>query len=135
MVDVPRMSLKDLTWKNIARFNELMEKHSFIVLTDLGAVGDEYLRLREVMQQFFKEDATTKQACTSTYIYQNENKTPMWYAGYEHTHVRECFRVHCGDMSRMLWPNATFEASWRSLVIILGFYVLDEQMNAHMTCM
>ncbi|CAK4396156.1 unnamed protein product [Aphanomyces euteiches] len=114
---VPRMKLKDLTWKNKARFNELMEKHSFVVLTDLGSTVEAlYTDLRASMQLFFEGDDDAKSACTSKHIYRNENKTPMWYAGYETTHVRECFRVHAGDLSRMIWPSESFEAKWLALL-------------------
>ncbi|RQM27449.1 hypothetical protein B5M09_001304 [Aphanomyces astaci] len=113
----PRMKLKDLTWKNKARFNELMERHTFVVLTDLGdAVEALYTDLRVAMQAFFEQDRAAKDTCTSKYIYRNENKTPMWYAGYESTHVRECFRAHTGDLSRMQWPSADFEAKYLALV-------------------
>ncbi|RHY33399.1 hypothetical protein DYB32_001656 [Aphanomyces invadans] len=113
----PRMKLKDLTWKNKALFNELMERHTFVVLTDLGErVEALYTDLRAAMQAFFEQDRACKDVCTSKYIYRNENKTPMWYAGYECTHVRECFRAHAGDLSRMQWPSADFEEKYLALV-------------------
>ncbi|EQC36301.1 hypothetical protein SDRG_06406 [Saprolegnia diclina VS20] len=113
---VPRMKLRDLTWANKATFNALMEKHSFIVLTDIGKLKDMYLDLRSEMQAFFEREDAAKDACTSSYIYRNETKTPMWYAGYERSRVRECFRVHTGDMSRLLWPSPAFESTWLAMI-------------------
>ncbi|OQR95755.1 hypothetical protein THRCLA_07595 [Thraustotheca clavata] len=113
---VPRMKLKDLTWANKAKFNELMEKHSFVVLTDIGKLKNLYLQLRDAMESLFQENDQAKDACTSSYIYRNETKTPMWYAGYERSRVRECFRVHTGELERLKWPSSTFESAWLTLM-------------------
>ncbi|KAF0694212.1 hypothetical protein As57867_014833, partial [Aphanomyces stellatus] len=129
---VPRMKLQDLTWKNKARFNALMEKHSFIVLTDLGsAVESLYTDVRAAMQSFFESDLPAKTACTSKHIYRNENKTPMWYAGYETTRVRQCFRGHAGDLSRMMWPDAAFETKWRALLKVCQI-ICDKSLSLTM---
>ncbi|OQR85813.1 hypothetical protein ACHHYP_11332 [Achlya hypogyna] len=144
MSGVPRMKLRDLTWANKATFNALMEKHSFVVLTDLGKLKDMYLSLRTEMQAFFETATEAKDAHTSSYIYRNETKTPMWYAGYERSRVRECFRVHTGDTSRISWPSPAFEKTWvsytkkcqaicdKSLSLTLGYTVesADEQRAA-----
>lgn len=111
---VPRLPLAALSWKNRARFNALMETHSFVVLTHLGdKIESTYAQLMGDFEDFFTSaDDEWKTGCTSKQIYRNENGTPMWYCGYEHTSVRDCFRVACGDMSRLVWPNEAFESRW-----------------------
>ncbi|RLN49442.1 hypothetical protein BBJ29_000084 [Phytophthora kernoviae] len=116
-VQVPRLKLSELNWKNRSRFLEMMERHSFVVLTDLGEslerVHDQVLQDFDTF--FTSDDDDWKNECISKQIYRNENKTPMWYCGYEHTSVRDCFRVACGDMSRLVWPSPEFKDHWLSL--------------------
>ncbi|RLN43767.1 hypothetical protein BBO99_00000634 [Phytophthora kernoviae] len=116
-VQVPRLKLSELNWKNRSRFLEMMECHSFVVLTDLGEslerVHDQVLQDFDTF--FTSDDDDWKNECISKQIYRNENKTPMWYCGYEHTSVRDCFRVACGDMSRLVWPSPEFKDHWLSL--------------------
>ncbi|KAG2763207.1 hypothetical protein Pcac1_g25016 [Phytophthora cactorum] len=116
-VQVPRLPLSELNWKNRARFQEMMERHSFVVLTDLGEnlerTHDQVLQDFETF--FTSDDEDWKNGCTSKHVYLNEHGKPFWYAGYEHTSVRDCFRVACGDMSRLVWPSPEFEKHWLSL--------------------
>ncbi|CAI5725707.1 unnamed protein product [Peronospora effusa] len=114
VVRVPRLRLSELNWKNRARFLEMMERHSFVVLTELGEmlehIHDQVLQNLETF--FTSDDEGWKNRCTSKYIYRNEHGKPFWYAGYEHTSVRDCFRVACGDMSRLVWPSTEFHTNW-----------------------
>ncbi|KAG3121060.1 hypothetical protein PI124_g63 [Phytophthora idaei] len=116
-VQVPRLPLSELNWKNRARFQEMMERHSFVVLTDLGEnlerTHDQVLQDFETF--FTSDDEDWKNGCTSKHVYLNEHGKPFWYAGYEHTSVRDCFRVACGGMSRLVWPSPEFEKHWLSL--------------------
>lgn len=111
---IPRIKLSALTWKNRAAFNRLMEKHSFVVLTDLGDKIESTLAalMNDFADFFTSDDDSYKTGCTSKQIYRNENGTPMWYCGYERTSVRDCFRVACGDMTRLVWPSEEFERHW-----------------------
>lgn len=114
---VPRLKLSELNWKNRARFLEMMERHSFVVLSDLGeTLESTHDQVLQDFDTFFtSSDDEWKNGCTSKHIYRNENNTPMWYCGYEHTSVRDCFRVACGDMSRLVWPSPEFKEHWLSL--------------------
>ncbi|RLN71160.1 hypothetical protein BBJ28_00000213 [Nothophytophthora sp. Chile5] len=114
---VPRLPLSELTWKNRARFVEMMERHSFVVLSELGETLERaHERVLADFETFFTSaDAAWKNGCTSKHVYRNENNTPMWYCGYEHTSVRDCFRVACGDMTRLVWPSPEFQAHWLAL--------------------
>ncbi|KUF97140.1 Serine/threonine protein phosphatase [Phytophthora nicotianae] len=116
-VQVPRLPLSKLNWKNRARFLEMMERHSFVVLTDLGEKleGTHDQVLQEFEAFFTSDDEDWKNGCTSKHVYLNEHGKPFWYAGYEHTSVRDCFRVACGDMSRLVWPSPEFKKHWLSL--------------------
>ncbi|KAI9995600.1 hypothetical protein PInf_012665 [Phytophthora infestans] len=116
-VQVPRLPLNELNWKNRTRFLEMMQRHSFVVLTDLGEnlerTHDQVLQDFETF--FTSDDEDWKNSCTSKHVYLNEHGKPFWYAGYEHTSVRDCFRVACGDMSRLVWPSPDFKKHWLSL--------------------
>lgn len=117
-IQVPRLKVEDLTWQNRATFNALMEKHSFVVLTDIGdKIERNLVQLMDDFEAFFTSaDDEWKTGCTSKQVYRNENGTPMWYCGYEHTSVRDCYRVHCGDMSRLVWPSDAFESHWMTVL-------------------
>ncbi|KAL4096036.1 hypothetical protein PRIC1_009401 [Phytophthora ramorum] len=116
-VQVPRLRLSDLNWKNRARFLEVMERHSFVVLTELGETLERiHDRVLQDFETFFtSDDDEWKNGCTSKHVYRNEHGKPFWYCGYEHTSVRDCFRVACGDMSRLVWPSPEFKDHWLGL--------------------
>ncbi|CAH0477400.1 unnamed protein product [Peronospora belbahrii] len=117
VVKMPRLRLSELNWKNRARFLEMMERHSFVVLTKLGETLEHtHNQVLDDFKTFFtNEDEDSKNRYTSKHIYRNEHGKPFWYAGYEHTSVRDCFRVACGDMSRLVWPTPEFKTHWLSL--------------------
>eukprot|EP00644_Phytophthora_capsici_P002306 jgi/Phyca11/528225/estExt2_fgenesh1_pm.C_PHYCAscaffold_270132 len=116
-VQVPRLPLSELNWKNRTRFLEMMQRHSFVVLTELGeSLERTHDHVLQDFETFFtSDDEDWKNGCTSKQVYLNENGKPFWYAGYEHTSVRDCFRVACGDMSRLIWPSPEFKNHWLSL--------------------
>ncbi|POM61577.1 hypothetical protein PHPALM_29388 [Phytophthora palmivora] len=116
-VQVPRLPLSELNWKNRSRFLEMMKRHSFVVLTDLGETLERtHDQVLQDFEAFFtSDDDDWKNGCTSKQIYLNEHGKPFWYAGYEHTSVRDCFRVACGDMSRLVWPSPEFKNHWLAL--------------------
>uniref|UniRef100_M4BI83 Isopenicillin N synthase-like Fe(2+) 2OG dioxygenase domain-containing protein n=1 Tax=Hyaloperonospora arabidopsidis (strain Emoy2) TaxID=559515 RepID=M4BI83_HYAAE len=94
-----------------------MERHSFVVLTDIGRPLEQtHDQVLDDFETFFASaDEDWKNGCTSKHIYRNEHGKPFWYAGYEHTSVRDCFRVACGDISRLVWPSSEFQTHWLSL--------------------
>ncbi|KAI9908345.1 hypothetical protein PsorP6_004365 [Peronosclerospora sorghi] len=116
-LQVPRLRQSELNWKNRGQFLEMMERHSFVVLTDIGkAIEHIHTQVLDDFETFFtSDDEDWKNGCTSKYIYRNEHGKPFWYAGYEHTTVRDCFRVACGNMSRVVWPSPEFKIHWLSL--------------------
>lgn len=117
LVELPRLSLRNLNWKNRTRFLQMMERHSFVVLTDVGeSVEDMHCHVLQDLKTFFtSNDEDWKNSCSSKHVYLNEHGKPFWYAGYEHTSVRDCFRVACGDMSKLVWPSPEFKSHWLSL--------------------
>ncbi|TDH64943.1 hypothetical protein CCR75_000976 [Bremia lactucae] len=116
-LQIPRLPLRELNWTNRARFLAMMERHSFVVLTNIGEnlerTHDQVLH--EFNRFFTSDNEDWKNGCTSKHVYLNEYGKPFWYAGYEHTNVRDCFRVACGDMSRVIWPSLDFENRWLAL--------------------
>ncbi|KAF1794098.1 Isopenicillin N synthase-like [Phytophthora cactorum] len=93
-VQVPRLPLSELNWKNRARFQEMMERHSFVVLTDLGEnlerTHDQVLQDFETF--FTSDDEDWKNGCTSKHVYLNEHGKPFWEAANPR---RRTFRT-CG---------------------------------------
>ncbi|KAL7691395.1 putative oxoglutarate/iron-dependent dioxygenase, isopenicillin N synthase [Plasmopara halstedii] len=94
-----------------------MERHSFVVITDIDKrVEVAHRRVLQDFETFFTSDNDQwKNSCTSKHVYVNENGIPFWYMGYEHTSVRDCYRVACGDMSNLVWPSIEFRSNWLSL--------------------
>lgn len=59
-----------------SRFVGFMEKHGFVVLTDIGAVRGAYLEFIQVLKAFFDTPSTSKEACKGA-VYFNERGIPM----------------------------------------------------------
>ncbi|CAM9825273.1 unnamed protein product [Discosporangium mesarthrocarpum] len=127
--EVPRMRLRELTLTNRSRFLGLMERHGFVVLTDVGPIQARYLRLEELLQSFFMRCSADDKASAKGRIYFNERGIPMWHTGYELCgQVREAFRCPAAQApctqaptssSPTVWPCRLLQDAWVSLLRLL----------------
>lgn len=53
-----------------------MEKHGFVVLTDVGVIRQTYLEFVQLLKAFFEEPADAKESCKGA-IHFNERGIPM----------------------------------------------------------
>ena len=114
---IPRMALSELNANGAGKLNALMEKHSFIILTNIGKCAFQYEKLVKELTTFFtKCPETERKEYASRSVYKNEMGTPMWYRGYEKTDVRGAFRVHAGQPHLQKWPTEAFEKTWMTLL-------------------
>lgn len=59
-----------------SRFVGLMEKHGFVVLTEVGAIRETYLKFMQLLKAFFDGDSERKEACKGG-VHFNERGIPM----------------------------------------------------------
>eukprot|EP00904_Undaria_pinnatifida_P000552 jgi/Undpi1/10498/HiC_scaffold_29.g12948.m1 len=87
------MRLRELNRSNASRFVGLMEKHGFVVLTEVGAIRKAYLGFMQLLKAFFEGDSDWKETKKGG-VHFNERGIPMWHTGYERCgNVREAFRI------------------------------------------
>ncbi|CAN0142633.1 unnamed protein product, partial [Laminaria digitata] len=70
-----------------------MEKHGFVVLTEVGVIRKAYLEFMQLLKAFFEGDSDWKETKKGG-VHFNERGIPMWHTGYERCgRVREAFRI------------------------------------------
>ncbi|CAM9365519.1 unnamed protein product [Choristocarpus tenellus] len=137
-VQVPLMKLRDLTASNRSSFMDMMQKHGYVVLTNVGPVQRRYLEIEKKIRSFFSCCPSSIKEATKGEVYFNERGIPMWHSGYESCgQVREAFRVgvagamktslsykleqlrHRGSSPGPKWPCQHLKSAWLALLHLL----------------
>ena len=136
---LPRISLKNLLRQNAsyeldgnADINSaaklifgLLEKHSFVILTDLeeNMTTAHDLFTAEFTDFLQDTSAEVKKECVGP-IYCNQRQIPLWFVGYEKQKARESFRMPTQKynpasghnyIDNTKWPNEKFKQAHQEL--------------------
>jgi hypothetical protein len=125
-VELPRLPVKALhTADGHRSLLELLRRHTYVILTDVGEGVALWQQVERDLQRFFLETRVEDKPRFTGDVYVNERGVPMWHCGYELAEdlVRECFRVHVQAESSSLlasspplhWPTASFRRHWAAL--------------------
>lgn len=117
MSGAPRLNVRELLNDNAAKLNELMEKHSYVILTNIGkGIERKINTLNQELGEYFQNAQKQCLEKQSKQVYRNERGVPMWYIGYEKSKLRSCYRIVAGDPDRVEWPNEQFRKAWMELM-------------------
>uniref|UniRef100_A0A7S4DAX6 Isopenicillin N synthase-like Fe(2+) 2OG dioxygenase domain-containing protein n=2 Tax=Heterosigma akashiwo TaxID=2829 RepID=A0A7S4DAX6_HETAK len=112
-IEVPRMKLNELRHlsivnnnqqKNQSKFANLIQRHGFVVLTDIGIVENNYNALIAEFQNFIENNDRQEKEKLKGPVYFNERGVPMWATGYERMPMREAVRARAAAPHAQPWP-------------------------------